>query len=123
MLRYVFRLHRRKCGDELEDWIAYMHRTAGDIRTLSAQYGLYDWVVEHRRRKYKFAGRVVRHSDQRWSQLVAEWNPGCEYVRSRGRPFLRWSDDLVAFAGSDWMKLARDEEIWASAEPGFTLRL
>lgn len=51
MLRYIFRLHRRKpCKDHLyEDWAQYMQRTARRAETLAEKHGIESWVRAHRR--------------------------------------------------------------------------
>ena len=120
MLRYVFCLHRRKIGLELEDWVSYIQRTAGAVDELAARYCLKSWVVSHRTKKCKFAGKVARHSDGRWSSLAMSWRP--EGARSRGRPCTRWCDDLDTFAGGSWPEQAQDVRSWELVSELFALR-
>lgn len=51
------------------------------------------------------------------------WTPRHPGSRGRGRPCIRWSDDLSAFAGGDWATVALDSELWSTAEMGYVLRL
>ncbi|CAK1584698.1 unnamed protein product [Parnassius mnemosyne] len=63
--------------------------------------------------KWQWAGHIARRTDNRWGRKVLEWQPRTGR-RSVGRPPTRWSDDLVRFAGSRWMQVARDRALWHS---------
>ena len=119
MLRYVFRLHRQKETDDLEGWIDYMRSSATKVDQMAKDFGMSDWVALYRTRKYRFAGRVVRQTDKRWSKLAIDWVPNGGTGRSQGRPFTRWSDDLVRYAGEEWPAEALDASLWSAAEEGF----
>ena len=120
MLRYVFRLHRRRNGPAPETWVEYVKRATNQLEHLANNFGLDDWVRQYRRRKYRFAGQVARHTDGRWTGAVVQWTPTSGRGRDRGRPYTRWSDDLARFAG-DWAQEALDAQAWADAEEGFLI--
>ena len=48
--------------------------------------------------KWKWAGRIARMKDKRWTIRSTEWQ--IKGVRSVGRPKRRWRDDIVWAAGS-----------------------
>ena len=80
-----------------------------------------EWVLEQRRRKWRWAGHVVRRDDWRWTVRMAYWIPDGAR-RRRGRPATRWEDDLEAFAqhhGFKWETCARDRDAWESWESKF----
>ena len=118
MLRYVFRVHRR----QEEACVEYMQRLAAMIDDIAAQHSMRDWVVEHRRTKWRVSGEIARKVDRRWSTHIIFWKPFCGIGRTRGRPKLRWSDDLEHFAGGDWQDVARDRAVWKNLEEGFATR-
>ena len=132
MLRYVFRLFRRKESDDnsgishqdgKEDWIEYLRRSARLIDDMSGTLGSEDWVRTYRKRKWRFAGAVATRTDSRWSTAAARWR--CTYAvgRERGHPKLRWTDAIVKYAGGDWYNIASDVSLWACLEEGFVAQL
>ena len=104
MLRYVLCLHRRP----EEDWISYMQRSAHQAETVATKWGADDWVVSYRRKHFAFACRTVCATDDRRSKILVQWVPRGR--RDPGRPSTRWSDDLDAFAGSEWKTMAHDAD-------------
>ncbi|CAH2108571.1 unnamed protein product [Euphydryas editha] len=78
-----------------------------------------DALIHARKLKWKWAGHVVRSTDQRWTTRVTSWS-GPPGRRSRGRPLTRWEDDLRRTAGPDWRDVAQDRDTWASLEEAFT---
>jgi hypothetical protein len=120
MLRYVFRLHRRRNDAVTEIWSEYMKRSTKQLEGLAVKCGKESLVKQHRRRKYRFAGQVARQTDGRWSHATVQCNPTSGGGRDRGRPCTRWSDDLERFAG-DWATVALDSDAWAAAEDGFVM--
>jgi len=119
MLRFVFRTHRRKVDDELEDWVTYLRRSAAVITEISERYQMADWVTTHRRRKWRLAGKLARETDNRWSHIILQWRPHHGHGRSPGRPHTRWADQLEEFAGGDWMSLASQKHQWEESEDIF----
>ena len=105
MLRFVFRVHRLRFGDDPEDWVEYLRRSKQRVTELSVRFWMHDWVDTNRRRKWRFAGSLARQTDGRWSQLVLDWKPNQGHGRCRGHPHTRWSDALEKFAGGTGAKL------------------
>ena len=119
MLRYIFRIYRRKTEGVQEDWVEYMHRATQRIKQLSDELGMMTWVEMHRREKWRLAGKLVRTTDDRWSRLVLDWQPYSGVGRTQGHPCTRWTDQLENFAGGDWKKHAEDEVSWSIYEDAF----
>ena len=120
MLRYVFRIHRlRDQQGTLEGWVDFVQSSAHRVDVIASHHGMEDWVVTHRRRKWRFAGSLARQTDGRWSRQAIGWRPNMGHGRSQGRPRTRWSDQLEQFAGGEWFQLAMDEEQWQIAEEVF----
>ena len=99
--------------------IEYLRRAKLKIERLSAELGLTDWVETQRRRKWQFAGKLARLTDNRWSHLILDWKPNFGHGRSQGHPATRWSDQLEKFAGGSWMTIAENRERWDFYEDGF----
>ncbi|XP_046966943.1 uncharacterized protein LOC124534950 [Vanessa cardui] len=72
-----------------------------------------------RKLKWKWAGHVARLADERWTDRVTKWK-GPQGRRLRGRPCLRWEDDIIKIAGPCWPQIAQDREKWTSLEEAFT---
>ena len=84
--------------------------------------GMEDSGTLYRRRKWRFAGRVARKNDGRWSTQMLHWMPPTVAGRRPGRPLTRWTDDIVAMCGGDWTEHALDVELWRALEDGFVAR-
>ena len=119
MLRLVFRIYRYSFEGGVEEWCPYMHRAKLKIERLSSELGMQDWVESHKRRKWQFAGKLARQTDNRWSHLLLDWKPNLGHGRSRGHPCTRWADPLERFAGGAWMDVAADTSRWHGLENGF----
>ena len=44
--------------------------------------------------KHRWAGHIVRRTDDRWTKRAVDWTPR-GYTRPRGRPPIRWADVFV----------------------------
>ncbi|RVE48334.1 hypothetical protein evm_006994 [Chilo suppressalis] len=71
--------------------------------------------------KWKWAGHVARLSDGRWTKKITEWR-GPYDKRKIGRPYKRWSDDIIQTANIHWTKSAQDRKKWEKLEEAFTQR-
>ena len=71
MLRYVFRIHRKRAETlgELDDWMQYVKSSAHRVDELSLSLGMTGWIKAYRIEKWRFAGELARRTDSRWSQL------------------------------------------------------
>ena len=62
--------------------------------------GIEDWVTIQRRRKWRFAARVMADS-HKWGLKALLWDPlldtRSQAKRRQGRPKMRWTDDINAF--------------------------
>ena len=70
--------------------------------------------------KWKWAGRIARMKDNRWTIRSTEWKT--EGVRSAGRSKRRWRDDIVGQQGAVWMRIAEDRERWKTLAEGYFLQ-
>ena len=89
----------------------FVRRSAHRVDELASAFNMSDWIEDHRRRKWCFAGKQARADDGRWSQKALQWKP-IGYGRNPGRPRTRWTDEIDRFAGGDWMQIALDEDQW-----------
>ena len=102
-----------------------MRRTTHDAEKRCAQLGYEAWEVLQRRRKWRIAGRMARAADERWGKKLLSWMPWFRRLpwRSTGRPRMRWEDDLVQCAGTDWAETACDNALWSTLEEGYVQML
>lgn len=69
-------------------------------------------VIEHTASlKWRWAGHTMRQTDTRWNKEMQHWRPWTA-KRGRGRPQMRWSDDLKRVAGFGWMRLTANRNNW-----------
>ena len=125
VLRYVFRIHRRKAGPQgcdAETWVEFVKRSARTVDSMANFHGIENWALAYRRRKWRFAGRLARQNDDRWSAKLLEWQPCHGLGRSRGHPRTRWADQIEALAGGNWKETANDKSHWDALEEGFVQR-
>jgi hypothetical protein len=120
MLRMMFGGGRKRTPEkELEPWVDYVQRATHKAEQIMSAYGSTNWEERHRQLKFRFAGKAARATDGRWTHHLLQYAPLHGEGRYQGRPYKRWSDDLVSYAGGDWMLEAEDEELWDALEDGF----
>ena len=102
---------------DLEPWTLWIKRVTYMVENIARGLKADDWVVLHRQRKWRFAGRTARQDDSRRSNRLLSWCP--HGYRLPGRPKLRWADGIEKFAGADRATLAKDQKLWSAAESGF----
>ena len=61
--------------------------------------------------KGKWAGHIARMKNHEWAKKTTEWTP-LDRKRSKGRPKIRWRDDIEKKAGSTWTQRAQDRNEW-----------
>uniref|UniRef100_A0A7I4YM96 Reverse transcriptase domain-containing protein n=1 Tax=Haemonchus contortus TaxID=6289 RepID=A0A7I4YM96_HAECO len=69
--------------------------------------------------KHRWAGHLLRRTDDRWSLRVTEWLPRNKR-RPSGRPPTRWADSFSKYfrqSGLHWMQVAKDRAMWRSCGP------
>ena len=106
----------------LEPWSEFITRITHRIDACMLTFSMEDWIVTHRRRKWRFAGRTARCTDGRWSTRMLKWQPVFGEGRCAGRPCTRWDDCIVSLAGLDWISQALDEHIWKMGEEAYVIR-
>ena len=73
--------------------------------------GLVDVVRYCRERKWRWVARLARMEHLRWPRALVEWHPRGP-TRRKGRPAMRWRDDLVNAVGTEFLRKAADREEW-----------
>ena len=59
--------------------------------------------------KWRWAGHVARMQDNRWTIRTTEWQVR-KGRRPRGRPKMRWKDDIMKWQGATWTRTAKDRK-------------
>ena len=125
MLRYVLRIYPQCLADQghnqaRESWSDYMQRSARIIERNDEKYKLVSWSSTFKARKWRFASAIVRATDERWSRAILDWVP--DGYRCIGRPVVRWCDDIVTYAGEQWIDLAKNAAEWEAHCCGFLMK-
>ena len=105
---------RRKTADnEVETWVDWVKRTTKLAERQMAKIGIDSWVLQYRRRKWQWAGQLIRDNHDKCSHKLLCWEPKLEAQARGGRgiPRIRWDDELTATAG-DWKTKAKDAAVW-----------
>lgn len=68
--------------------------------------------------KWKWAGHISRLTDSRWTIHTTKWK-GPKGKRKVGRPYRRWTDDIIQVAGKDWITKGKERESWKKMEEAF----
>ena len=86
-----------------------------------------EWVQEQRRQKWRWAGKMMRSTDEKWSKKVLDYTPDSR--RPRGHPKARWTEALDEICrkvlGEErqcqgiWSTMAQQEETWNLLENDF----
>ena len=61
--------------------------------------------------KWNWAGHFSRYEDNRLPKIVEAWSP-TDGKRRRGRPSIRWRDDIENFGSCFWRRKTRNKENW-----------
>ena len=105
-----------------ETWVEWVVCTTQVASDAMRKAKIPDWVQEQRRRKWRWAGHVMRRTDMRWSYRFLGWCPVKRGSRSVGRPAMRWEDCILKFLndrGVKWGELAKDRDAWRAWEDEF----
>ena len=109
-----------------ESYVDWIQRATRKAEEAMAKHGVPHWVEECCKRKFQWAGHVLRRTDGRWSRQALCWHP--MGYRLQGRPLMRWSDGLNRFYDKmsaamgqdiDWMAMAADRDWWKQMEAPF----
>ena len=121
MLRKVLGIPWRPEADALdhvESFVTWITFTTSTIKGYVGRGNLIDWVSEQKKRKWKWAGHCARRNDNRWTKRLLDFQISAP--RARGRPRLRWDDDIVRFLqfegmignNESWIDVAQSREFW-----------
>jgi hypothetical protein len=77
-----------------------------------------DVICAAKELKWNWAGHIQRYSDERFPKLVEIWNP-TDGHRSRGRPKIRWKDEIEEKASCFWRRKAVNRELWKNIGTSF----
>ena len=113
--------HVDHAGD-IETYVTWVTRVTRQAEQLMTAADAEDWLLMHRRRQLRFAGKCARQLDGRWNAALLTWRPSCDKGRRVGRPYLRWDDCLQELAGSEWTEEAKDEHVWYALSEGYIFR-
>ncbi|KAI5726940.1 hypothetical protein M8J76_011469 [Diaphorina citri] len=80
-------------------------------RSINEKLKMENLSNEARRLKWRWAGHVMRMSNDRWAKMTTEWIPRSN-KRARGRKKVRWCDEMVKNVGAKWQTVARDRKSW-----------
>lgn len=72
------------------------------------------------RKKWKWAGHICRHADNRWGTEVLEWRPRTGR-RNVGRQPTRWTDDLVKVVDNGCERQETEENRVHSKRPTLSI--
>ena len=95
------------------------HKTNTQI---SQQIQVVDIRTRTKESKYRWAGHAARMTDNRWKSRAYSWQPR-QFQRGRGRPSLRWSDELVQRCGRLCTRKAKDRGYWKQVREGLLNRV
>ena len=132
MLRMMLGTARRTATDpltgesSLEPWVDFMHRSTADVEKRIEALDIERWDCQYRRRKWRWAGELLRGNSSKWSHKLLVWMPECEKgaKRYQGRPARRWEDCFCEYlrgrsTATTWCQIAQNQELWSSLEDGF----
>ena len=80
-----------------------------------------DILCAIKKRKWTWAGHIYRRTDNRWTKLATEWEPR-DGARHRGRPIMRWRDEIRKSAGLGWNRRTLDRAEWKELGEAFVLQ-
>ena len=78
--------------------------------TIREKTGMVDVACKIKKLKFKYAGHITR-GENKWSKKVTECHV-FEGSRRRGRPKLRWRDEITRRVGTTWNREALDRNRW-----------
>ena len=89
---------------------------------LRRQSKLDDVLERTQKLKWNWAGHVVRQDDSRWPKAIENFE--FKNTRKKGRPRIRWKDEIQEIGGACgmWRKKATNREIWKNLGDTFVQR-
>jgi len=77
-----------------------------------------DVLYSIRKVKFGFAGHIMRKNNDSWAKLVTDWRP-YEGKISKGRPKIRWRDEVEGRVGSMWHRETRNRIRWEKIDEAY----
>ena len=115
--------------DELEPWVDWIKRVTHSAESSLEKLRIKTWVEQARRRKWKWAAKLLSEpGEQKWSQIILDWNPQVHFDapkpsarRRPGRQNMRWADELKNYVknhapGEQWNEVCQNPDFWISCE-------
>ena len=117
-------------ASQLEPWPDFLKRTAHWVDQQLEREGLCQWVVQWRRRKWKWAGELMEGKIDKWSSRATLWQPllhsSSAQGRKQARPKKRWEQEFADYVekifpetGKRWQDLAKDSKWWLAEADKF----
>ena len=108
----------------LEPWVDWIKRCTHEIEERVRKLRLEDWVTLQRRRKWRYARKVLLANSHEWNTAALHWDPTLDHKlnthRRPGRPKTRWTDDLQQHiqrqTQTPWLKTGTRNDIWITTE-------
>ena len=121
-----------------EDYVSWIKRATKVAETKARKANVLCWVEAFLKAKWRWAGKIGIMPTDRWARRVTTWRDNAWWntqskgivscpIRSRPGRFVRWEDDLVAFAAEknweSWFKAAADPEVWGAHEKEYVMHV
>lgn len=109
----------RSCQRKMERYILNIKLMDKiNSKSIRSRTNMLDALYMCKKLKWKWAGHIIRARNERWSTKITKWYPRNE-KRRRGRQITRWRDEITAFQGPLWPRIARDREEWRKLGQSF----
>ena len=132
-------------GEQMETWADWIRRCTREAERQLAALGIDDWVTMQRRRKWRFASKVIADT-HKWGLKALMWDPTLDPRlsprRRQARPKTRWQDDINKYINQQysshlddnnsttnnnntqdlWISLAQHTELWDELESNYVAK-
>ena len=117
---------------DLEPWQEFLERTAHWADEQLDNAGVNQWVTQWRRRKWKWAAKLMDVGNHKWSAAATTWQPllhsSTPCGRRQARPRKRWSQDFEEYLAhamphenAQWYEIAKDGTRWLAMGDDFAM--
>lgn len=113
MLRQILGIRWTDDSDEVDQVQGYVEwiKKATHIAVQKCEEGeVTDWVEAQKKRKWTWAGHCARRTDGRWTSKMLNFQ--LDVPRRRGRPCLRWSDEILQFLEHTYGSKFENKDAW-----------
>jgi hypothetical protein len=117
-----------------KDFLSWVQRVTHKAESAAASAGVRDWIREHGRMKWQWAGHVARRPADSWLWRVTPWrdaewqalaNQGgaSRPLRPSTRRWVKWEDSLRRYCSEkslgSWLTLSSSRDTWAGYAEAF----